>query len=320
MTVFDSAPVPGGLLVNGVPAFKLDRSIVQRRIELLKQRGVVFRLGTELRAGAKPGRPEINNEDGKGRSSERISLEQLRKEFNAVFLGLDSRKARALDVPGADLRGVIQAVPFLLQKNTPIQMDLPRVEVAGKRVVVLGGGDTAMDCLRAAVRYGAREAVGVYRRDQADMPCSRREYKNAVEEGARFVFCAAPVAVLGNSQRQVTGLRLIRTELGLTDAEGPRPFLLQPGTEFELEADWVITALGFDPLPCPDTGEFDGFALNDWGGLMVDAGQMTTLPGVFAGGDLVRSPSSVLNAVRDARRAAAQIHAYLSVGRPAAAV
>jgi glutamate synthase (NADPH) small chain len=312
VTVFDSALVPGGLLVNGIPAFKLDRSIVQRRIELLKKRGVVFRLGAELWGGLEAGRPKTNSEGGKARSSEPISLGQLRTDFDAVFLGLDLRKARPLAVPGADLRGVVQALSFLLQKNTPIELDLPRIEVGGKRVVVLGGGDTAMDCLRAAIRYGAREAVCFYRREEADLPCGRREYKNAVEEGARFVFCAAPVAVLGNSQGQVTGLRLIRTELGLADSDGPRPFLLRTGTEFEMEADWVIAALGFDPLPCPRSADFDGLALNDWGGLVVDTNQMTTLPGVFAGGDVVRGPSNVLNTVRDARRAAAQIHAYLS--------
>ena len=315
VTVFDSALVPGGLLVNSVPAFKLDRSIVRRRIELLKKRGVGFRLGAELWGSAGSGRREMNGEDGKARSGAGITLGQLRAEFDAVFLGFDWRKARSLGVPGAELHGVIPALPFLLQKNTPIQLDLPQIEVAGKRVVVLGGGDTAMDCLRAAIRYGAREAVCVYRRDQADLPCGRREYKNAIEEGARFVFCVAPMAVLGDRQGHVTGLRLIRTELGLRDTDGPRPFLLQTGTEFDLEADWVIPALGFDPQPCPETSDFDGLALNDWGGLRVDANQMTTLPGVFAGGDLVRGPSNVLETVRDARRAAAQIHAYLSAGR-----
>ncbi len=200
VTVFDSALVPGGLLVNGTPAFKVERSIVQRRIEILQKRGVVFRLGVKL--------------------EENVSFGQLREEFDAVFLGFDSRKARPLDIPGADLQGVIQALPFILQKTTPVPLELPAIEVAGKRVVVLGAGDTAMDCLRTAIRYGAREAVCVYRRDEADMPCSRHEYENAREEGARFVFQAAPVAVLGNEQRQVTGLRLVRTELGLTDPSG----------------------------------------------------------------------------------------------------
>jgi len=295
VTVFDSALVPGGLLVNGTPAFKLDKSIVQRRLDLLKKRGVVFRLGVKL--------------------WEDLRLGQLRTEFDAVFLGCDSRKARPLEVPGADLKGVVQALPFLLQKTTPLPLDVPQIDLKGKRVAVLGAGDTAMDCLRAAIRYGAREVTCVYRRDEADIRSTRQEYKNALEEGAKFIFCATPVAVLGNAGNEVTGLRLIRTELGLADDRGPRPFLTRAGTEFELETDWVILALGFDPLPCPHTDDFSALATNEWGGLTVDAKQMTSLPGVFAGGDLVRGPSTVLHAVRDGRAAAAQIHAYLSAKR-----
>ena len=295
VTVFDSALLPGGLLVNGTPAFKLDRSIVQRRVEILQQRGVTFRLGVKL--------------------AENLSFADLRKEFDAVFLGFDTRKARPLNVPGADLQGVVQGLPFILQKTTSVPLALSPIEVAGKRVVVLGAGDTAMDCLRTALRYGANEAVCVYRRDEADMPCSRHEYENAREEGARFVFQAAPLAVLGNELGQVAGLRLVRTELGLMEAVGPRPFLVQPGSEFELPADLVVLALGFDPVPCPQSGDLSELAVNEWGGLVVDGNQMTSIPGVFAGGDIVRGPSLVLHAVRDARRAAAQIHSYLAAQR-----
>jgi len=295
ITLFDSALVPGGLLVNGTPAFKVDRSIVQRRLEILQKRGVVFRLGVKL--------------------DENLSLGELRVGYDAVFLGFDSRKARPLAIPGADLQGVVQALPFILQKITAVPLELPSIEVSGKRVLVLGAGDTAMDCLRTAIRYGASEAVCVYRRDQEDMPCGHHEYENAVEEGARFVFQAAPVAVLGNDQRQVTGLRVVRTELGLMDSTGPRPFLLRPGSEFELGADLIVVALGFDPLPCPRSGDFSDLAVNDWGGIIVDGNQMTSLPGVFAGGDIVRGPSLALHAVRDARRAATQIHSYLSARR-----
>jgi glutamate synthase (NADPH) small chain len=297
VTVFDSALVPGGLFVNGTPAFRVDHSIVQRRIEILQKRGVTFRLGAKL--------------------EENLSFEELRSGFDAVFLGFDSRQARALDVPGADLQGVIQALPFILQKTTPVPLELAPIEVAGKRVLVVGAGDSAMDCLRTAIRCGAREAVCVYRRDEVDMPCSRQEFVNAREEGARFVFQAAPVAVLGNEQRQVTGLRLVRTELGLTDSSGPRPFLVQAGSEFRLPADLVVLALGFDPLPCPHSGEFSDLAVNEWGGIIVDSNQMTSIPGVYAGGDIVRGPSVVLHAVRDARRAAAQIHNYLSARKKA---
>jgi len=290
VTVFDSEVIPGGLLVNNVPAFKLDKSILQRRIDLLQKRGVVFRLGARLWT--------------------EILLSQLRTEFDAVFLGWDSRRARPLEIPGAHLKGVVQAVPFLLQKTTPLPLDLPRIDIAGRRVAVIGPGDTAMDCLRAAVRYGASEVICVYRRDEPDMPCGKQEYKNAVEEGARFVFCALPTEVLGNENGQVCGLRLVRTEVGLSDT-GHRPYLIQRGAEFDLETDWVIPALGFDPLPCPRTDEQEAPALNEWGGITVDHHQMTSIPGVFAGGDLVRGPSLMLHSVRDARNAAEQIDAYL---------
>ena len=298
VTVFDSALVPGGLLVNGTPAFKVERSIVQRRIEILQKRGVVFRLGVTL--------------------NENLAFGELRTGFDAVFLGFDSRKARPLAIPGADLHGVVQALPFILQKITPVPLELPPIEVSGKGVVVLGAGDTAMDCLRTAIRCGAREAVCVCRRDERDMPCGRHEYENAVEEGARFVFQAAPVAVLGNDQRQVTGLRLVRTELSLMDSTGPRPFLFRSGSEFELPADLIVLALGFEPLPCPHSGDFSDLKVNDWGGIVVDSNQMTSIPGVFAGGDIVRGPSLVLHAVRDARRAAEQIHTYLAAQRKSA--
>lgn len=302
VTIFDSALLPGGLLVNGLPAFKLEQSIVQRRIEILQRRGVTFRLGARL--GEDP------------------TLMQLRTGFDAVYLGFDSRRARSLVVPGAELSGVVQAVPFLVRKLTPIPLEVPPLELSGQRIAVLGAGDTALDCVRAALRYGAREAVCIYRRDEADMPGSRREYKHALEEGARFLFRAAPLAVLGNAQGRVAGLRLIRTEPGPVE-EGPptpprqrRTLRNLPGSEFDLETDVVVLALGFDPLPCPRTDDFSALAVNEWGGLVVDANQMTSVPGVFAGGDLVRGPSLVLDAVRDARRAAAQIDAFLAP-RPA---
>jgi len=291
VTIFDSDPVPGGLLVNGVPAFKLDESIIQRRIDLLQKRGVVFRLGLKL--------------------WDEVHLAQLRTDFNAVFLCVEWRKVRPLAIPGAELKGVVQAVPFLLQKKTPVPLDLPQFEVAGKRVVVVGGGDTAMDCLRAAIRYGASEAICVYRRDQSEMPCSHQEYHSAVEEGARFIFRMSPVSVLGNEQGQVTGLRAIRTEPRPIDAAGRQSFGLRSGTEFVIEADWVIAALGFEALACPRSGDLAALAANAGGGIAVDGSHMTNLPGVFAGGDLVHGPSPLLQSVRLARKVARQIDDYL---------
>jgi glutamate synthase (NADPH/NADH) small chain len=292
VTILDSALIPGGLLVNGIPAFRMDNSIIERRIGVLRKRGVVFRLGVKL--------------------WEEITLDQLRTDFDAVFLGFDSRKTRSFELPGADLEGVVQALPFLLQKTTSIPLDLSRIEVAGKRVVVIGGGDTALHCLRAAVRYGAQDAVGIYRRGPADMPCGEREYANATEEGVRFVFCAAPVAVLGNADGKVTALRLVRTELGVAEPGQAHPFRFQQGTEFECAADLVIPALGFDTGPVPTTDDFKALAFSESGGIIVDQNQMTSLPGVFAGGDLVHGPTPLLLSVRDARQAAAKIHLYLT--------
>ncbi len=291
VTVFDLSLMPGGLLVNGVPAFKLDRSVIQRRIEILQKRGVSFRLGVRL------------NED--------VTLGQLRAEFDAVFLGFDSRQSRPLEVRGADLKGVIQALPFLLQKNTSIPLEMPRLDVTGKTVAVLGGGDTAMDCLRAAIRYGAKEATCIYRRDEREMPCSRRDYESAVEEGAKFIFKAAPVEVLGNERGETRAVRLVRTRPGPIGADGRQSVVALTGKEFEQAADLVVTALGFEPLPCPHTGDFGELAINNWGGIIVDDNQMTSVAGVFAGGDIVRGPSLILHAVRDGRKAAEQIHLRL---------
>ena len=168
VTVFEAQLLPGGLLVNGIPAFKLEKTIVGRRMELLQERGVQFRLGVRV-----------------GRD---LSLSELLAEQDAVFLGFGALQAKALDVPGADLKGVYQGLPFLIQKNVPGALDIPPIDVQGRRVIVLGGGDTAMDCLRTAIRCGAAEAVCLYRRDFANMPGSRKEYQSALEEGARFSF------------------------------------------------------------------------------------------------------------------------------------
>jgi glutamate synthase (NADPH) small chain len=294
VTVIDSEVMPGGLLVDGVPAFKLDHSLVQRRIDLLKKLGVIFRLGIG--------------------SWKTLVLSQLRAEFDAVFLCFDWRAARPLQIPGAQLKGVVQAVPFLLQKKTPISLELPPIDVAGKRVTVLGGGDTAIDCLRAAIRYGASEALCVYRREELEMPCGAQEFRSAIEEGARFMFRTAPVAVQGNADGQVLSLRAIRTEPGPIDVKGRQSFRIRSATEFTIETDWVIAALGFDAVNSP-AERLAGVDWNAVGCLTVDGRQMTSMPGVFAGGDLVRGPTPLLETVRDARSAARHIDAFLSETR-----
>ncbi len=292
VTIFEAQAIPGGLLVNGIPAFKLEKSIVDRRIELLARMGVEFRLG--VRVGWD------------------VSLEGLRDRYDAIFLGIGAQKPKPLGIPGADLAGVVDALPLLIQKNvdSPLMAGEP-IDVVGRRVVVVGGGDTAMDCLRTALRCGAREAVCVYRRDLANMPGSRKEYANALEEGARFEFLTNPTAVLG-ANGQVTAVRCVRMELGAPDASGRRSPQVVPGSEHDVPADLVLVAYGFDPVPFPATSDFARIALDKWGGFKIDANQMTSLPGVFAGGDSVRGPSLVVHAVRDARKAAQGIHRHLN--------
>lgn len=293
VAVFESQLLPGGLLVNGIPAFKLEKTIVARRIEVLRGRGVQFRLG--VRVGWD------------------VSLHDLLRQHDAVFLGVGAQQAKPLDTPGADLRGVLQSLPFLIQKNvdSPL-LDLDPIDVEGKRVVVLGGGDTAMDCLRTALRCGAASAVCAYRRDLANMPGSRKEYANALEEGATFEFLANPVALDGDAAGRVAAVRCVRMELGAPEAGGRRKPRPVAGSEFTLPADLVLVAYGFDPVAFPADSDFARLRTNEWGALVVDENQMTNLPGVFTGGDAVRGPSLVVHAVRDARKAAAGIHAFLN--------
>ena len=296
VTVFESQSLPGGLLMNGIPAFKLDKAVVERRVDILRQRGVVFRLGVTVG-------PDV-------------PLSALQQQFDAVFLGIGAQKPKPLDIPGAELAGVRQALPFLIQKNVSLPLEIPPIDVAGKRVVVLGGGDTAMDCLRTALRCGATDVVCLYRRDLANMPGSRKEYANAIEEGARFQFLTNPVALDAAGDGAVAQVRCVRMELGAPDAGGRRKPRAVPGSEFTVPADLVLIAYGFDPVPFPPGSDFARIAVNEWNGVVADSDQMTSVPGVFSGGDAVRGPSLVVHAVRDGRKAAAGIHRYLSA-RPA---
>jgi glutamate synthase (NADPH) small chain len=243
-------------------------------------------------------------------------LSVLRKKFDAVYLPIGAQKPKELDVPGEKLRGIFHALPFLIQKNVATS-DESRIDVRGKRVAVLGGGDTAMDCLRTAIRSGAREAICIYRRDLENMPGSRRECLNAVEEGARFMFLTNPVSLSGTSDGAVSEARCVRMELGEPDAKGRRKPQPIAGSEFSVPVDVVLIAYGFDPVPIFAAGNSDKIEVNKWGGVIVDENQTTSVPGVFAGGDLVRGPDLVVTAVRDSRRAAAGIHKYLSAQQPA---
>lgn len=291
VNIFDSQSRAGGLLVNGIPSFKLEKSVVERRLNLLREQGIEFRLSVTV-----------------GRD---VALSALRAEFDAVYLAIGAQKPKPLDITGADLQGVFDALPFLVQKNLAEASSEPPINVSGKRVVVLGGGDTAMDCLRTAIRCGAHDPICLYRRDLENMPGSRREYANALEEGAQFNFLTNPIAILGDAERRVSQIRCVRMELAGLDAKGRRKPQPIPGSEFLAPADVVLVAYGFDPAPFPVANGVDTIAANTWGGVIVDANQMTNLPGVFAGGDLVRGPSLVVHAVRDGRKAASGIHNYL---------
>ena len=298
VTVFEAQSRLGGLLVNGIPSFKLEKSVVERRLDLLRQAGVIFRCSVKV-----------------GRD---ISLSMLREQFDAVYLAIGAQKPKNLEIPGAESDGIFHALPFLIQKNLDENSGVSRIDVRGKRVVVFGGGDTAMDCLRTAIRAGAGEATCVYRRDLENMPGSRREYANALEEGAHFLFLTNPVALLRNERDAIAGARCVRMELGKPDAKGRRKPRAIPGSEFTIPADVVLVAYGFDPMPIFAAGNSDKIEVNNWGSVVVDGNQMTSVSGVFAGGDLARGPDLVVRAVHDSRLAAAGIHRYLSVNRNAA--
>jgi glutamate synthase (NADPH/NADH) small chain len=296
VTILEAQQVPGGLLTNGIPAFKLERPVSMRRIELLQQRGVEIRTG--IRVGAD------------------VSLWDLIKQHDAVFLGIGCEKPKPLDVAGAEFRGVHQAMPFLIGNNAESPAGYEPIDCNGKRVVVLGGGDTAMDCLRTAVRSGAKSTICVYRRDLENMPGSRKEYLNAVEEGAQFMFLTNPLKLVPDPSGDTAQLHCVRMELGKPDDSGRRKPRPVAGSEFVLDVDLVFVAYGFDPVPFPADSDFAPIEVNDWGGVIVDENQMTNIPGVFSGGDAVRGAQLVVHAVRDGRRAAKGIVDWLSKKNP----
>jgi glutamate synthase (NADPH/NADH) small chain len=309
VTVFDSREKPGGRVMNGLPGFRMDKELVERRLGLLKQRGIRFQMGVTF-----------------GRD---VKLSDLRREYDAVFLGFGLADALPLGVPGAELRGVYQAFPFVIQNAQPAcgpmpdrsgpvagaKTDQPIVDVRGKRVVVLGGGDTAMDVLRIAIRRGAADALCLYRRDEASVPADAEEYANAREEGARFLFLSQPVAVLGNAAGGVTHVRCLRMELAGPDGAGRPAVKPVAGSEFNIPADAVFVAYGFTAPRLPDSDDFARLSVDGRGCLQVDANRMTNFPGVFAGGSIVRGPAPLVEVVRDARRAAAAIDSHLAARR-----
>jgi glutamate synthase (NADPH) small chain len=296
VTVIDSRSKPGGRMMNGLPGFRVDPELVERRLKWLEQRGVQFRMNA------------VCGQD--------VHLRDLRREFDAVFLGFSRSDAAPLDVPGAGLRGVYQAYALVQQHTSKVRPEDPVPDVRGRRVVVLGGGDTAMDALRTAIRCGAVEVLCLYHRDAEHMAADAEEYANAVEEGAKFRFQSQPVALIGNPSGEVTAVRCLKTEPGEADASG-RPGV-KPVAEsaFEVPADVVLVAYGFTPARLPRADDFAELAADAHGCLRVNGEQMTNVTGVFAAGSIVLGTAPLSEVVGDARRAAAAINRYL-VARPA---
>jgi glutamate synthase (NADPH/NADH) small chain len=298
--VYDRHDRAGGLLTYGIPGFKLEKEVVARRVARLEAGGVRFHLNCEV-----------------GRD---VAFETLRARHDALFLATGVYRARAVEVAGADRPGVVNALDYLIASNRKgfgdavPAFDDGTLDATGRHVVVVGGGDTAMDCVRTAVRQGAASVTCLYRRDRANMPGSAREVANAEEEGVRFLWLAAPLAFAGEGDDgPVRRVRAQRMRLGAADASGRRAPEPEAGAEaeFDLPADLVVKALGFDAEDLPGAFGAPALQVTRWGTLRVGEGYRTSLPGVFAGGDIVRGASLVVWAMREARDAAAEIHQEL---------
>jgi glutamate synthase (NADPH/NADH) small chain len=298
VTVYDRHDRAGGLLIYGIPSFKLEKDVVARRTERLAAGGIEFRLNFEV-----------------GRDA---SLAELRARHASVLIATGVYKDRDLEVPGVGSDGVVAALDYLIASNRQglgdavPAFDSGELNAAGKHVVVVGGGDTAMDCVRTAVRQDAASVTCLYRRDRANMPGSAREVSHAEEEGVIFEWLAAPRAVSGEALK-AAGVRAARMRLGPPDATGRQAPEEIEGADFELQADLVIKALGFDPEDLPMAFGADDLVTTRWGTLKADFRTMqTSVPGVFAAGDIVRGASLVVWAIRDGRDAAEAMHRQLS--------
>ena len=282
--VYEKEAFAGGLLSWGIPSFKLDKAAVFRRVEILKSAGMNLFTNKEV-----------------GRD---ISFDELRSKYDAVFLGIGAKRGNKAGIGGEDLLGVYQAMDFLgsAQKK---ELELPHIKdvsVKDKKVVVIGGGDTAMDCIRTALREGAKSALCVYRRGEDGMPGSKKEYKNAIEEGAEFKFFAAPKEVVGNGS--VSGIKVVKMEVV---KDGGRGKLTEvANSEETIEADIVVMALGFS-MDVPAFIPSAGIKTDEWGQILVNESYETSLGGVYAGGDCYRGANLVVNAALDGRQAAAAI-------------
>lgn len=294
--VYDRHDRVGGLLVYGIPGFKLEKDVVARRHKLLEDGGVQFHLNFEV-----------------GRDA---SLKDLRAKHDAVMICVGVYAGRKLDVPGSDLENIFPAMYFLTASNRKSfgdkveEFDDGTLNAEGKNVVVIGGGDTAMDCVRTSLRQGAKSVKCLYRRDRANMPGSQNEVSNAEGEGADFEWLSAPKSFKGLGK--VQKVEAISMHLGVADNSGRQSVKEIEGSEFDLDADMVIEALGFEPEDVPTLFGEPDLAVTRWGTLDVNKNTwMTSIDGVFAAGDIERGASLVVNCINDAREASDEVHKYL---------
>ena len=296
ITVYDRYDRAGGLLIYGIPNFKLEKHIVQRRTKLLRDGGIEFVQNFEVGKDA--------------------TLDQLRKKHDAILIATGVYKPREIELPGSDLENIFPAMEFLTASNKKglgdkVELfDKGILNAEGKDIVVIGGGDTAMDCVRTSVRQKAKSVKCLYRRDKENMPGSAREVANAEEEGVEFVWLTSPKEFKGKNK--IENLIVDQIQLGEPDDSGRKRPKIKKGSEFEIKAEMVIKALGFDPEDLPYLFDAKELQVTKWGTLKTDFDTMeTSLKGVFAAGDIVRGASLVVWAIKDGRDAAATMKTYL---------
>jgi glutamate synthase (NADPH) small chain len=298
VTIYDRYDRPGGLLIYGIPNFKLEKFVVQRRTKLLKESGIKF---------------VQNFEVGKDKN-----LDELKDSHDAILIATGVYKAREINILGQDLQNIFPAMDFLTASNKKGLGDKVKLfdngtlNAEGKNVVVIGGGDTAMDCVRTSIRQKAKSVKCIYRRDRENMPGSAREVGNAIEEGVEFIWLTSPKSFIGNEK--VTDVEVNKMKLGEPDSSGRRRPEIESGSEYKIPADLVIKSLGFDPENIPKLFDKKELAISQWGTLKINLKTMqTNLDGIFAAGDIVRGASLVVWAIRDGRDAANQIEKYLQL-------
>ena len=304
VTVYDRYDRAGGLLTYGIPGFKLEKDVVMQRIKQLQDGGVQFQLNCNV--------------------GEDIAFDAIRGKHDAVIIATGVYKSRDLGGPNAGAAGIVRAIDYLTASNRKSfgdevpEFDSGELDAKGKRVVVIGGGDTAMDCVRTAIRQGAQSVKCLYRRDRANMPGSQREVANAEEEGVEFVWLTAPKGFTAGDA--VEGVLVERMRLGAPDATGRQAPEVIEGADYVEDADLVIKALGFEPEDLPQLWGTEGLEVTRWGTIKASFGtHATSLPGVYAVGDIVRGASLVVWAIRDGREAAESVLDYLNEAQAVAA-